>query len=402
MFRETMYNPMSCCIIADTRYEPVAKKNFITFRPLLLAACVILSVGSMRGQSIEFMGQVSSWGMGTTDHADAAGAWGIRYIPQVNVSDSLNGTDLLNAEFMVNAFYSTDFHSDDRNVKAYRAIVRYTTTQTETQLGLQKINFGPAQLLRPLMWFDKTDPRDPLKLTDGVYGLRYKYSFMDNALFWAWCLYGNTETKGYERWATADKTPEVGGRLQLPLVSGEIGATVHTRKAVAGILEYREGRYALDGRWDIGIGLWFESVVQKNTFDWPQGIRTPQLLSEWNRTTTIGGDYTIPAGNGIYVLAEHMVSSSSSRMLTTDTQSQLSALMMTYPVGVLDNLMLQEYFSWSGRSLYHFCQWQRTYDNVIIAASLFHYPSDGGQLFPQDGTAPAAGYGAQLMVVYNY
>jgi len=53
--------------------------------------------------------------------------------------------------------------------------IRLSTKQFELRAGLQKINFGSATLLRPLMWFDKIDPRDPLQLTDGVYALLARY-----------------------------------------------------------------------------------------------------------------------------------------------------------------------------------------------------------------------------------
>ena len=57
--------------------------------------------------------------------------------------------------------------------------------------GLQKINFGSATMLRPLMWFDQVDPRDPLQLTDGVWGVLGRYYFLNNANIWLWGLYGN-------------------------------------------------------------------------------------------------------------------------------------------------------------------------------------------------------------------
>jgi len=57
---------------------------------------------------------------------------------------------------------------------------------------LQKINFGSATLFRLLMWFDRIDPRDPLKLTDGVYGLLLRYYFHNNTNIWLWGLYSIT------------------------------------------------------------------------------------------------------------------------------------------------------------------------------------------------------------------
>jgi hypothetical protein len=365
-------------------------------RMMLVLLSVVIQAAAVCCQGFDWKGQVSSWGTAARSQNDWQGNFGLRYIPQVNYSYPLNDHDLLNTEVLANAFYGTDFRSnDDGAFKLYRAILRYTTAQTETQLGLQKINFGPAQLLRPLMWFDKVDPRDPLKLTDGVYALRYKYSFIDNSIAWVWGLYGNRDPKGYEAYRTANQTPEFGGRFQFPVPAGEAALTLHTRNADAGPFEYRENRYAVDGRWDVGVGLWVESVWQQNV--------PPVPIAEWNRMTALGGDYTIPEGNGIYLLAEHLFSAASNSFLSTDHHAQVSALMATYPLGVLDNLTVQEYYNWQDHAVYQYYLWQRTYDSFIINCALFHYPNSGGSLFSTaQNSAPGAGYGMQLILVYNY
>ena len=71
-----------------------------------------------------------------------------------------------------NGIDSTDFR-----FKPYRLWLRYSTSHLEIRAGLQKINFGSSNILRPLMWFDKMDFRDPLMLTDGVYALLGRYYF---------------------------------------------------------------------------------------------------------------------------------------------------------------------------------------------------------------------------------
>ncbi|MBN1398978.1 MAG: hypothetical protein JXA06_13175 [Bacteroidetes bacterium] len=354
----------------------------------------LIPIALCKSQDFNFKGQLSLWGTGIRSQNEWNGNSGIRYIPQFNFNLPLNENDLLNTEVMFNTYYKTTFSSSDHAFKSYRAILRYTTEQTETQFGLQKIDFGTARLLRSLMWFDWTDPRDPLKLTDGVYALRYKYSFLDNSLLWFWCLYGNKDNKGYELFPTAKKTPEFGGRIQLPLLSGEIAATFHTRKVDAIFNYYRENRYALDGQWDIGIGVWFESVWQQNNSIMP--------IFGWTNMTTIGADYTIPEGNGIYILAEHMITTYKNLFLKTDQDTQISVMMITYPVGVLDNISLQEYYDWHNKNLYQYLQFQRTYDNFIINLALFHYPENGGNLFLNSKTAVFSGYGFQFILVFNY
>jgi len=361
---------------------------------LLIIFIEFMFQSNLSGQDFQLHGQASVWGTGTNLNGDWNKNSGIRYFPQVNYSYSFDENNLLNGEVLLNSYYNTDFHSVDYNVKLYRAIVRYTTTQSETQLGLQKINFGPAQLLRTLMWFDSVDPRDPLKITDGVYGLRYKYSFMNNSIFWVWGLYGNNKPKGYEAFATVKDDPEFGGRYQFQIPLGEAGATVHTREVNAGRFNYRENRYALDGRWDIGIGAWFESSVQQS--------QSGLLPYQWNKMVTIGGDYTFGAGNGIYVLVENLTSIVSVKILGNNVNRDLSAIMATYPISVLDNIAVQEYYDWNGKNIYQYYQWQRTYDNVIINLGLFHYPGNGINLFAGGSAIPVMGYGAQLMVIYNY
>jgi hypothetical protein len=347
-----------------------------------------------KSQDFIFKGQLSTWGMGTRAQSEWDENSGIRYVPQFSYSYLMGKNDLLNAELLLNTYYETDFHTHDYAFKNYRSILRYTTEQSETQLGLQKIDFGPAQLLRPLMWFDRVDPRDPLKLTDGVYALRYKYSFLDNSLVWLWCLYGNTDNKGYELLPTVKNTPEIGGRIQVPAAGGEIAATFHTRQVDAMLYYYRENRYALDGRWDIGIGVWFESAWQQNISFMP--------INKWNSMTTFGADYTIPEGSRIYILAEHMVTTVSNSFLNADQNRQISAMMVTYSIGVFNNIMLQEYYEWHNKNLYQYFQFQRTYDNFIINFALFHYPEKGGSLFLNGQTSLLSGYGLQLMLIFNY
>lgn len=368
-------------------------KNSTGIYLALNLAFLLLFVSRLQAQNLEFKGQLSGWGTTARLQDKWEKDFGLRYIPQLSYSYNLDEGNLLNAEVLLNSYYATDLNSNSYDAKLYRAILRYTGPQSEVQAGLQKINFGPAQLLRALMWFDSVDPRDPLKLTDGVYGLRYKYSFMDNSILWLWGLYGNNKPKGFEQFHSRKDVPEFGGRIQLPVPLGEVAATVHTRKADAGNFSYRENRYALDGRWDVGVGLWFESVLQNSKAYLP-GFR-------WMKLLTLGGDYTFPVGNGIYFLAEHMYSAASDKISAGSSEGQISALMASYPVGVLDNITVQEYYSYTGKKLYQYYQFQRTYDSFILSLALFHYPETGGS-FLLKRNAAASGYGLQLMVILNH
>jgi hypothetical protein len=117
---------------------------------------------------------------------------------------------------------------------------------------------------------------------------------------------------------------------------------------------------------------------------------------------TIGADYTIPEGSGIYIMAEHLITTFANSFWNTDQSRQISAIMISHSLGVLDNISLQQYYDWDNKKLYQYFQFQRTYDNYIINFALFHYPENGGSLFLNGKSSLLSGYGLQLMFIFNY
>ena len=53
---------------------------------------------------------------------------------------------------------------------------------------LPEISFGSASLSRPLMWFDRVDPLDPLQLTEGVWAVLGRAHLPGNITAWGWVL----------------------------------------------------------------------------------------------------------------------------------------------------------------------------------------------------------------------
>ncbi len=318
---------------------------------------------------------------------------GMQYIPQLRLSRTISSVNIFDLDLSYHSFVHTDQKVSWDNLKLYRFNVRYATKQSETQIGLQKINFGPAQLLRSLRWFDRLDPRDPMKITEGVYGLRYRYNFLNNANIWLWGLYWNDDTKGCEITPTAAKKPEFGGRIQTPAPLGEMAMTFHSRTAKGIEKDFRENRFALDGRWDIFVGAWFEAVVQH------QDIASP---CNYTKMLTLGLDYTFGVGNGLYIVAEHIINRYTEELIgyddISDQDIQMSAIMLNYPLTFFDNLMLIEFYSWETKDFYQYLGWQRTYDNLVLNVSAFNYPES-----PLMGTNSfGAGYGVQIMLIYNH
>ena len=181
-------------------------------------------------------GQVS-FGLTLHDQPPEKLILGLRYIPTLTLKHDLGSGLSLDVEASVNMTATArgsglnDLQADGR-LRPYRLWARLSTKQFEARLGLQKINFGSAMLLRPLMWFDRIDPNDPLQLTDGVYGLLLKYTFLNNANIWLWGLLGNNDVKGWEtdshpsrraRIRRADSNPRSGGRTRRQLSSSAPG-----------------------------------------------------------------------------------------------------------------------------------------------------------------------------------
>src|SRR5690606_13236953 len=117
------------------------------------------------------------------------------------------------------------------NLSPYRLWGRYSTNQFETRIGLHKINFGSAMMLRPLMWFDQVDPRDPLQLTNGVWAILSRYYFLNNTNIWFWAVHGSDKPRTWEISPSNADLPELGGRVQTPIKFGEAALSYHFRMA---------------------------------------------------------------------------------------------------------------------------------------------------------------------------
>jgi hypothetical protein len=355
----------------------------------------------MRAHALEadYMGQLSGWINGMRIQGEWEKSAGLQYFPQADFVHRLNEASTLDAELSLYCLASigTGPYEEDLDVDLYRANIRYNTNQIETRAGLQKINFGQATLLRPLRWFDRVDPTDPLQSTEGVYALRFRYDALNSANFWIWTLYGNDDIKGYERLPTEPDTIETGGRFQYPIFHGDLAVTAHTRKVDGsdyGIPDFRENRMGLDGRWDVFVGLWFEtSLVHQNT---------DYLSNNWTKRSTVGLDYTFDMGNGLYVLAEHMIVALSEKALEWNENYNISAFSMRYPIGLLDSVRTIGYYDWDRDYYYQYLDWTRTYDNVMINVSLFYYPDGwaGNGGFNQNSRY--MGSGGQLLITFNH
>ncbi len=353
-----------------------------------------------RGQQPALSGQASVFVTSKPD-SSLVSAMGLRYIPDVALQRPLAGGDSLALDLSLDAVASGAFGSGrssyDADLKPYRAWLRFATPTFETRIGLQKIDFGSATLFRPLMWFDRVDPRDPLQITNGVTGALARYTFQNNTNLWGWALVGNTPPKGWETFPTEHGTVEYGGRGQTPVPAGEVGLTYDHRaadlRALAGGYA-PEDRYGLDGRWNLGVGLWGEAALVHE--------RTAAPVPAYQRFWTLGADYTIGVGNGIYVLAECARLDAPASPLGAGPGASFSGLLATYPVGVVDKFSAIVYRAWQSRQWYRIVTWQRTYDAWSLYVLAFWNPAQLLGLGTSSPSQAFAGRGVQLMAAFNH
>jgi hypothetical protein len=381
-------------------------------RRLLLAA-LVLAAGlrtPLPGVETEFRSQLSGW-LSLNDGSPSTPRFGLRWQPAVSLAQDIGSGWKLDGEFSFAAAASGSapawsHPALDGEFQPYRLWLRLSAQRFEARLGLQKLNFGSATVFRPLMWFDRVDPRDPLQLTDGTWGLLLRYYFRNNANAWLWGLYGNSDPKGWETLPTARRTPEFGGRLQVPLFSGEAAASVHYRRSAitgdpAGPAA-GESRFALDGKWDIGVGFWVEGAFthQDGTaLMVPVGSASPL---PWQRSLAAGVDTTFALGNGLYLLAEQFFSQAAATPLgAAGGGLSFSALLARYPLGLLDSLGAIVYFDWRSRKMYNFVSWQRTTDRWQFHVMAFWNPGQAAGPQGLSGAGMFAGRGMQLLAVWN-
>ena len=373
---------------------------------------ISMSINICHSQTIGFKGQLSSW-ITTKPGESFRSQIGGRYIPELSFSKTIKDKYNLDAELSLNLYgyaliNSFDDVIWDGEISPYRIWVRFTAPRYEIRAGLQKISFGPSTLLRPLMWFDQIDPRDPLQLTDGVYSLLGRYYFLNNANIWLWFLYGNDQQKGWEVIPSYRNKPEYGGRIQLPFLKGEIAMSYHYRTAnLAGSLppgfepdslinsNIPENRLGFDGKWDVGIGLWFEGSFIH------QDIEIPLLRSK--KLINTGADYTIGIGNGLTIMAEQFWFDTSEKMFETGNSMTFTALSANYPVGIIDNLSVIVFYDWENNSIYNFINWGMRWDKISLYVMGFWNP-ENYELYQNitNDQNLYAGKGIMVQFVFNH
>ncbi|WP_281615191.1 hypothetical protein [Flammeovirga sp. SubArs3] len=383
-------------------------------RYLLIYILLALSIKVTAQSTLDFNGLFQGFTTYSPE-SDQQQLWtGVRYIPELKYEFEIDSLQSISAYVSANIYGSVQYAGGNSiwegTVAPYRAWVRYAYENSEVRIGLQKIDFGSSTLLRPLQWFNQIDPRDPLGLTNGVYAALGKYYFKNNANIWFWALYGNEETRGYDILQTVRNHPELGGRLQLPTPKGEIAFSYHHRTAVFDnrwnindplFIETPENKYGVDGKWDIGIGIWFEGTYTKtkdpivlNANSDPLGLTHQALLD-------VGIDYTI---KGVNIVFEHLFTRYGEEINQPQYKGNTSAISFNYPVSFFDNISLMIYQDWTNDGTGVYATYNHDFDiwtgyimayyNPTTQISTPYVNNDLNQFTP--------GFGLRLMATLNH
>lgn len=379
------------------------------FRPIWFFALFLAIPGTLLAQAsnnLRFSGQLSAWAL-YNGGLDLPIHLGGRYIPQLNYEIPLQNDRKFDFEASVNINGNFGFHPFDTinsygTIKPYRLWGRYSTQQLEVRVGLQKINFGSANLLRPLMWFDEVDPRDPLGLTDGVWGVLARYYFLNNANLWLWTLYGNEDPRGWDFAGTAHGIPEFGGRFQAPIPAGEAALSYHhrisdTRGVNGAIPEYPkvgENRIGFDARFNLVVGTWLEASWINSNED--LGDFTNQELFN------LGVDYTFGIGSGLYVIFEQLLVAYDQEAFHFKNSNTFSLTSLSYPLGLFSNIQGIVYYDWENSNLYNFINLQRDFRHFSLYLMAYWNPDDYRIPTQEMEQNLYAGRGIQIMFVLDH
>jgi hypothetical protein len=197
---------------------------------------------------------------------------------------------------------------------------------------------------------------------------------------------------------------EFGGRVQVPLYDGEIAFSYHHRKVdsqnqVFPVLlsskdSVPENRFGLDGKWDLGIGLWFEGALIHQDHD-ISSLRYKRLIN-------VGMDYTFDLGEGLNFIGEYFTIGTSEEVFESGEDISFSAVSVSYPLGLLDNITAMIFYNWDNKDWYRYLRWQREYDDWGIYLMGFWNPDEFEIYQDRQGDSPYGGKGLQLMIVFNH
>ena len=357
-------------------------------RFLILAVVYISLSITLYAQSFSMKGQFWSSALTSNDvpNDQSSIESTLGYVPTLSLFKNLSASQFIDVEwaYRLDRSYSAD--SLLNNLENHRLWIRYSSEKIEARLGLQKIVFGPSQILRTLSWFDTIDLKDPTGQTDGVEAFRLRVFPSNSLSVWSWLINSNQDKISF------------GGRVELSTGFGEWGLTYHQDPTVtpqaAGqfpvIISGPHQRVALDVRYDGFIGSWMEGAF---------------IFSDNSEIemVTIGADYTLPVASGILIMTESLYIDQ--KQNGSNSSQTFTAFMASIPLGMIHQIMLISQLDWDENRAYNYLRWSATYDHYSLNLILSMSPKRSEYNFTEEHlpkTLAGFGTGLQFMFIYNH
>ena len=375
--------------------ENVKRFRIVAHVITLLTVCLSTSAAtfaqpfSLKGQ---FWGNILHGNDPPASHSSFVTDLG--YIPMLSLSRDLSIDRFVDLEWSYRMQYRMYEEDVVFSSKPYRLWLRYSSEKIGARLGLQKIAFGPAMVLRSLAWFDTIDPKDPTGQTDAVEAFRLRLFPTSSLAFWLWSTNNDRDTLSY------------GGRAELSTSIGEWGLTYHQDPAELGqsvgqfpiFISGTHQRIALDYRYDGYFGFWFEGAGIFADSKQDVGLNRFTLF-------TLGADYTIPVGSGLLIMAETMKINGPSTAADSSSKLTYTALMPSLPINMLHHLMFIAQIDWDNSHIYNYLRWGITYDHFSLNFIFSISPRRGDYNMAKEylpKTVAGFGTGLQFMLIYNH
>jgi len=145
---------------------------------------------------------------------------------------------------------------------------------------------------------------------------------------------------------------------------------------------------AVDGKWDIGPGIWFEYTYKKND---EENI----LFEKSEHYLNIGMDYTFGMGNGLNISTEYF-------RYEGKISNNYSVMAMNYPLGLMNRVVMAVYYNWDTSDWYRFLSLQHNTDYWTFNLMTYWNPEDAAIYGSADSRNIMAGKGLQFMAVLNF
>jgi hypothetical protein len=342
--------------------------------------------------NLEWKGQASVIHASSFEESLKESPSSLRYIPQVRMDYQPNATRRVGFDAALDIYsHSLGDSLVEKNGELYRFTFRYDTPIIQVRVGLQKINFGPARMLRVLQWFDQLDPRDPLALSPGVWAAMGRRYFANGMNLRIWTM---ADAPDIQRsyWGLTESWPwDVGGRLEYPVPAGTLGLTIHSLD-VSGASAIKENRFAGDIRLDAVVGLWSEMMFSR--------VEDPTWTMD-TYSVMAGIDYTFGFGNGIYTALEMYTTYQGGAGDAMPWQVRTLAFTGNYTLGLSDGLTFYLYnldFPILDSQTIPMLGWQHTSGNWLFYLALYDMPGSG----VISGKSLPSGTGLQLNIAFNH